>query len=145
MIEAGERLPLMKEMKTETYEDFQIFPSVEKDSYQVIVYLEPLNERNRKMLGFDISSEANTLEALERARDSGEAASSNRVNSKMENEADSHEVGFLIFLPIYKNGKLPASIEERRKNIDGFIYSSFHADNFLKGEIKYVGRKQYRK
>jgi len=132
VISAGERLPLMEKMKTETYEDFQIFPVAEKDSYQVIVYLEPLNESNRKMLGFDISSEAHTLEALERARDSGEAASSVIVNSKIESEVNINEVGFLIFLPIYKNGKLPVSIEERRKNISGFIYSPFRADDFLK-------------
>ena len=132
VISAAERQPLLEKMETEAYEGFQIFPAAEKDFYQIIVYLEPLNERNRKLLGFDISSEAKTIEALELARDSGEAASSARANSESGDGVSNAEVEFSIFLPIYKNGKLPASIEERRKNIAGYIFSSFHAADFLR-------------
>jgi signal transduction histidine kinase len=131
VISANERAALTEKMKSEGYADFQIFPAEEKEFYQVILYLEPLDERNRKAVGFDMSAEANRQVALERARDSGTAVSSSKVTLVQESEADT-QPGFLIYLPIYKNGRLPASVEERRKNITGFIYSPFRADDFIK-------------
>ena len=130
VIKADERMLLTEKMKSEGYEDFQIFPAAEKDSYRVIVYLEPLNERNRKAVGFDMSSETNQREALDWSRDLGEAASSGKVSLAQENEIDA-QPGFLIYLPIYIDGKLPASVEERTRNITGYIYSPFHAKDFL--------------
>ena len=130
VVSAGELTSLIEKMRSEGYENFRIFPAVEKDYYQVITYLEPLDERNQKAIGFDMSSEPNRREAMEQARDSGEAASSAKVKLLQESEVNS-QAGFLIYLPIYKNGDLPAAIEEKRKNIIGFIYSPFRASNFL--------------
>jgi len=130
VVAADERAALTDKMKSEGFDDFQIFPAAEKDSYRVIVYLEPFDERNRKTVGFDMSSEANRREALDRARDSGEAASSGKVILIQENEV-AVQPGFLIYLPIYKDGKLPASVEERSRNITGYIYSPFRAKDFL--------------
>jgi signal transduction histidine kinase len=77
-----------------------------------------------------MSGESNRNEALDRARDSGEAASSAKVNLAQDKDGFS-ETGFLIFLPIYKNGKLAMSVEERKKNIIGYIYSPFRTSDFL--------------
>jgi CHASE1-domain containing sensor protein len=76
VVGGGERAALFEKMRSESYTDFQIFPASEKDSYYVTAYLEPSDERNQKVVGFDMSSEAGRREALERARDSGEAATS---------------------------------------------------------------------
>lgn len=125
-----DRAALTGKMISEGYTDFQIFPAAEKDSYQVALYLEPLNERNRKTVGYDLSSELRRRETLERARDSGEAASSSKILLTTEEKPDS-QTGFLICLPIYQGGKLPASAEERRKYISGYIYSPFQSKDFL--------------
>jgi len=130
IVSAGERTALIERMKSEGYTDFNIFPGGEKEAYQVTIYLEPLDERNQKAIGFDMSSEPNRRETLDRARDSGEAASSAKVNLVQESEVNP-QAGFLIYLPIYKNGELPASVDERRKNIIGYIHSPFQADGFL--------------
>jgi signal transduction histidine kinase len=130
VVSAAERAALIERMKSEGYTNFKIFPEGEKDAYQVTVYLEPLDERNQESIGFDMSSEPNRRETLNFARDSGEAVSTAKVNLVQENEV-SPQSGFLIYLPIYKNGELPASVDERRKNIIGYIHSPFRADNFL--------------
>lgn len=130
VVSAGERTKLIERMKSEGYADFKIFPAGEKDAYQIIIYLEPFNERNQKAIGFDMSSEPSRRETIDRARDSGEAASSAKVNLVQENEANPQS-GFLIYLPIYKNGQLPQSVDERRKNVIGYIHSPFRADSFL--------------
>ncbi len=121
---------LTKKMISEGYPNFNIFPVAEKKSYHPIIYLEPFNERNQKVIGFDLASEENRRETLERARDSGQAASTSKLFLIQETEPDK-QAGFLIFLPIYKNGELSATIEERSRNIVGYIYSPFRAINLL--------------
>ena len=130
VVGADERVALTEKMKSEGYDNFQIFPATEKDSYRISVYLEPFNERSQKAVGFDMSSETSRREALDRARDSGDAASSGKVTLIQENEVEL-QPGFLIYLPIYKDGKLPATVAERNRNLTGYIYSPFHAKDFL--------------
>ena len=136
VVRAGERAALFEKMRSEGYADFQIFPAAEKDAYYVTAYLEPSDERNQKGVGFDMSSEAGGREALERARDSGEAATSAVLTLFQNDEGDGGRE-FIICLPIYKDGKLPESLAGRRENIVGFIYSPFRADDFL-NEIQNV-------
>ena len=125
-----ERDVLVSKMKSEGYSDFKLFPETDLELHQAIVYIEPLNERNRKVIGFDMSSEKNRREAIYRARDSGEAATSAKVILVQEDEKDK-QAGFLIYLPIYKRGTSPSSVEERRENLLGFIYAPFRAGDFL--------------
>ncbi len=126
----NERDDLIKKMKSEGYADFKIFPEGERDSYQAIIYLEPLDERNKKVIGFDMSTENNRRSALERARDSGEASVTSKVVLLQENESNK-QFGFLLYLPIYKNGELPPTPEERKQDLQGYIYSPFRAGDFL--------------
>ncbi len=130
VVSAAERQILTEKMKSEGDTDFQIFPVADKDSYAVILYLEPLDDHNRQMIGFDLSSEAKRRAALETARDTGEAVSSAKVTLIQKTES-AVQSGFLICLPIYQDGKLAASVENRRKNITGYIYSPFRANDFL--------------
>jgi signal transduction histidine kinase len=127
----GEREALIKEMKSENYPDFTIFPESETDLTQTIIYLEPLDQRNRKAIGFNMSSEENRRQALERARDSGTETLTGKVALIQENEPDK-QAGFLMYLPIYKGEKIPLTPQERRENLVGYIYSPFRADDFLK-------------
>ncbi len=125
-----DREALTKKMQAEGIEDFNIFPDGERDSYQSVIYIEPYNEQNRKLIGFDMSTETNRREALVRAGDSGTSAASAKVNLLQSGDAISQS-GFLICLPIYKKGKIPATVEERRKNLIGYIYSPFRSADFL--------------
>ncbi len=126
----NERETLIEQMKSEGFADFKMFPESERDLSQAIIYLEPLDEPNKKAIGFDMSTESNRRAALERARDSGEAAASAKVTLVQENEND-QQSGFLIYLPIYKNGELPSTVAERRQNIEGYIFNPFRAGDFL--------------
>ncbi len=129
IVPAAERKTFVEKMKTEGYADFDIFPFSEKSKYRVVTYLEPSDERNRKFIGFDISTEKNWLDASDRAAVSGDAATSAKISLMQEDGAEAQS-GFLIYLPIYKKG-VSASVEERRKNVVGYIYSPFRADRFL--------------
>lgn len=123
-----EREALLKQMKAEGFADFKMFPEGERDFHQAIIYLEPLDERSKKAIGFDMSSETSRRTALERACDLGEAAATAKVSLVEENNQQS---GFLIYLPIYKNGELPPTVQARKQNLEGYIFSQFRAKDFL--------------
>ncbi len=125
-----ERGALIKKMRAEGIEDFQMFPGGERDSYQAIIYIEPFNEQNKKDIGYDMFTEPNRREALVRAGDSGIPAASAKVNLLQANDRSS-QAGFLIYLPIYKKGGILETVEERRKNLIGYIYSPFRSADFL--------------
>ncbi len=129
-VEASEIEALTKKMNAEHFADFKFSPVVGKKSYEIVTYLEPSSERNQKAVGFDLGGEPRRREALEKARDSGEASSSAKINLRPESP-DGEDAGFLIVLPIYKNGRLPATLEDREKNIAGYIYCPFRASEFL--------------
>lgn len=129
VVSAAERNAFIEKMKAEGYADFSIHPISEKADYQIITYLEPFDERNRKLIGFDISTENNWLEVSNRAAVSGEAAASAKISLMQEDGAEA-QPGFLLYLPIYKKGAA-SSAEDRRKNVAGYIYSPFRADRFL--------------
>lgn len=126
----GERDALINQMKSESYADFKIFPEGERENYRTIIYLEPLDERNRKAIGFDMSSEENRRQALNSARDLGTETMTAKIVLLQETEQN-RQAGFLLYLPIYKGGKIPPTVQERRENLVGYIYSPFRAADFL--------------
>ncbi|MBF0162012.1 MAG: response regulator [Magnetococcales bacterium] len=78
-----------------------------------IQYMEPPTP----LLGFDLASHPLFLDALERARDSGQAAASAVFDQQ---GAFGKDKGLLLVLPIYHNG-LPAETQkERRQHLHGF-------------------------
>ena len=127
---ASERESVIKKIQSEGYADFKIFPEGERAFYTSIVYLVPFNELNRVALGYDMFSEKVRREAMERARDSGDAAASGKVELLQIND-EQRPTGFLMYLPIYENGIVPNLPEQKEKNLRGFIYSPFQARNFL--------------
>jgi signal transduction histidine kinase len=97
-----------------------------------IQYLEPMDARNRAAIGFDMYSEATRREAMARARDRAEPALSGRVRL-MQEIFGQEQAGFLIYVPVYRGGRAPTGLEERRAALKGFVYSPFRADDLFRG------------
>ena len=123
---------IVQRMKDEGYPDFKIKPDFARDEYHLILYLEPLDKRNAAAIGFDMFTEATRRAAMERARDTGEPATSGRVTLVQEIDANK-QAGFLIYMPIYYLGGVPQTVELRRLLLAGFVYAPFRADDFLGG------------
>jgi PAS domain S-box-containing protein len=110
--------------------DFDIRPVDDRPEVHSIIYLEPLDLRNRAAIGYDMLTEPVRRTAMERARDTGQPAASGRVTLVQEID-ERKQAGFLIYLPVYRNGRTPATVEERRALLEAFVYSPFRADDFL--------------
>ena len=104
----------------------------ERDERHAIRYLEPRDLRNQAALGFDMYAETERRLAMRRARDLGEPALSGRVRLVQEIFGDP-QPGFLIYLPVYARGAIPATVEDRRAELVGFIYAPFRADDLFAG------------
>ena len=130
----NERETLTAQMKAEGFTDFRIFPESSQSLNQAIIYIEPQNDLNRRVIGFDMSTEENRRQALIRARDYATESATGKVVLKQETE-ENGQPGFLIYLPIYKDGKFPATVQERRQNLIGYVYCTFRAKDFLTSSI----------
>lgn len=108
---------------------FRLWPEHGSERH-AILFLEPLDQRNRAALGFDMHSEATRRAAMDQARDSGRTTASGGV--QLVQEIDEHkQAGFLIYAPVYSGGETPATLAERRRLLAGFVYSPFRADDLL--------------
>ena len=116
-------------------EPFRIWPDAERDEYHPIIYLEPLNDANHAAIGYDMFTDPVRREAMERARDTGEPTASGRVRL-VQDKADASagaEGSFLLFVPVYVEGVTPPTVEQRRQQLRGFVYSPFRTGDLLAG------------
>jgi PAS domain S-box-containing protein len=96
-----------------------------------IVFLEPLDERNRRALGYDMMSEPTRRSAMERARDEGVPTLSGKVVLVQDSRLGARPAGFLLYLPVYTTLTVPSTLPGRRAALRGFVYSPFRAEDFF--------------
>jgi PAS domain S-box-containing protein len=124
---------LLESMRQQGKSNFKIWPEHDRDEYHAITYLEPLTKINELALGYDMFTEPVRRRAMEQARDSGQAAASRVVTLVQEIDPGKKQAGFLIYVPVYRNGADTSTVEARRKALIGFVYSPFRVDDFLAG------------
>ncbi|MBL8470084.1 MAG: CHASE domain-containing protein [Methyloversatilis discipulorum] len=119
--------------------DYAIYPATPRAEFHSILFLEPLNERNRKAIGFDMNSEPTRSAAMSRARDSGEAALSGRVVLVQEGK-DDVQPGFLLYYPVYSRELVSraanVSVEARRRALLGYAYSPYRAHDLFGSALR---------
>src|SRR5262249_53006843 len=96
--------------------------------------LEPLDEANQRAIGFDMAFEPVRRAAMERARDTGGAAIT-RALTLVQDAAEPRPGGFLMFLPVFRNGAAVETVTERRAALAGFIYAPFRFADLIAGSV----------
>lgn len=94
---------------------FTVHPPGPREPMFSILYLEPLDARNRAALGYDMSTEPVRGRAMAEARDHAGPALTGRVTLKQEIDADK-QAGFLMYVPVYAGGAAPATVAQRRSS-----------------------------
>ncbi len=111
---------------------YNVRPQGQRDVYTAITLIEPFSEMNQRAFGYDMFSEPTRREAMERARDTGNAALSRKVTLVQEGDAEA-QPGFLMYVPVYRKEARLHSIEARRANIVSWVYAPFRMNDFMKG------------
>lgn len=109
---------------------FKLLQNEPRDEYFLIVAIEPLDDRNRAALGYDMFMHPVRREAMVRARDTGQAAASGAVRLVQEIHG-TNQPGFLVYLPVYEGGSIPTTVEDRRRLLRGFVYAAFRGNDLL--------------
>ena len=123
-------------------EDLQIYPPGRRDSYLVVDFVYPLDWRNRRVVGFDMFSEATRRAAIEQARDSGGAVLTGPLRLKQESDKEV-QAGVLLYLPVYRQSVPLSTTEERRAALLGMVSGSFRMEDLMHG-ILGSGAQLYR-
>ena len=123
---------LVQTMERQGLTGFRIWPETSGAECQSIIYLHPMDLRNERAIGYDMSSDPVRKAAMDQARDSAVPAASGRVILVQE-FGPQVQPGFLIYAPVYRGGKIPPTVEERRRDLLGFVYSPFRARDLLDG------------
>ncbi|CAA9535791.1 MAG: hypothetical protein AVDCRST_MAG91-3398 [uncultured Sphingomonadaceae bacterium] len=138
----AERDAFVARMRQTAASDFHIWPAGDRPAYDPITYLSPLDRRNRAAIGFDMLTDPTRRTAMLRARDEGEAAASGRVFLVQEIETEK-QPGFLVYLPVYRGGRVPVTTFGRARTLAGFVFSPLRARDlwnsvFSSDELRHV-------
>ncbi|HUH59655.1 MAG TPA: EAL domain-containing protein [Candidimonas sp.] len=91
-------------------------------------YIEPI-AHNSSGIGYDQGADAKRRIAIDRMRDTGELAASERIRLFIE---PGNIDGVVFFLPLYHGGGIPATITERREQLSGLVFLATRADEMLR-------------
>jgi PAS domain S-box-containing protein len=121
-------------MRAQGVTNFSVWPiEPPRPEYHTIVYLEPMDERNRRTLGYDMFTERHRRDAMEAARDFGNPRFSKKIKLIKEDQEEPGHPGVVLYLPIYTDGQVPETKEARQERLQGFIYSPFRAEELFGG------------
>ena len=119
---------------TERDKDKNIIPAAQRERYVVVNFIEPM-KANEKVFGFDTLSEISRKHTFNQAQDSGELTLTPKLTLVQEHGTQS---GVLAILPVYRNDVAHTTIDEKRKNIKGFIVGVFRIGDMLDAALNEV-------
>ena len=124
----------IRKIRAEGFPGYAVWPRGARAEYLPVNYLEPFAGRNLRAFGYDISSEPVRRAAFEQARDTGEAAISGKITLVQET-GENKQAGFVLFLPIYRQGASTDTVEARRAGLLGYVYFAFRMDDLMRGTL----------
>ena len=126
---------LVATMRAQGLTNFTVWPAEpQRPEYHSIVYLEPMDARNRAALGYDMFTDERRRTAMEQAAQFGNPRFSRKVKLLQEIEGP-EQPGLLLYMPLFMGGQIPDTPEERREKLQGFMYSPFRAGDLFSGIV----------
>jgi len=123
------------QIRREGFADYTVRPQGPREVYTSIVYLEPFADRNLRAFGYDMFSDPVRRQAMEIARDTGQAFLTGRVRLVQEDD-QAPQAGVLMYVPVFRKG-LPLQTQEQRQTaLRGWSYSPYRMDDLMAGMLR---------
>ncbi len=116
---------------TERERQGRMIPAGSRAEYFPVYYVQPL-QGNEAAFGFDLGSNSTRLKALRKARDTGGLVATERITLVQE---DRDQFGFLVFLPVFGSGAVPATVAMRRKTLTGFVLGVYQIAGIVRESL----------
>ena len=135
LVSAKEKARLGAQAKKEGVPDYGIWPENRHPWSAPIWYIEPHDSgRAQETQGFDLLSEPIRRTAMEKARDSGKAILSDMVTT-ITVPGRQGKKAFVLFVPVYRDKARPVSVNQRRKNILGWVHLTVVIDELIEDTL----------
>lgn len=118
----------ISKMRAGGMKNYKVFPPSQYKIYAPIVYFEPYNLINKKLIGYDMYTDSLRKKIMLYVRDSANASITTNMKL-LQDSSQNNGTGFLMFEPIYK--KNSPTLGLRRKNFLGYIYSPIRMSDFI--------------
>jgi|GEM_PF-204286 len=132
---AAGREALLRSLRSRGESDFHLVPAGAREAYAPVLFSEPLDARGRRALGYDLYAEPHRRAAMQEARDSGRITMTDRLEL-LPDDQGSTPPGFLIFVPVYRHGAVPATVAERRAQLIGFAFTPLETGALVPGVVQ---------
>jgi diguanylate cyclase (GGDEF)-like protein/PAS domain S-box-containing protein len=109
--------------------DYRVHGLGAADPHYFVTQIEPL-ARNTQAWGIDSGGNPVRRQAIEQAVDSGEATLSSPIALVQDPQKGP---GFMLLVPVYKQGRDPGTPDERRSALLGLLYAPLVAHELLQG------------
>jgi len=119
----ADKSPLVKGLP-----EFAIKPPGERPEYVVLTYIEPMG-KNVAAWGLDLNADPLRRSVVDRARDSGQIASSSGITLLRDGNASVSST--LLRLALYRGGSVPGSVEERQRLYRGLVGSTLRISEMI--------------
>ena len=118
-----------------------IRPDGERSEYFPMTFIEPFDEVNGNLLGYDAYSNPEYRAAMDRARDTGQAVATGKVYVLTEAPEGSRadlalKPGLVVYLPVYRKSRPVDTVEQRQRALEGFVVASLDAEGLLRGVLE---------
>jgi PAS domain S-box-containing protein len=111
----------------------KIWPDSLRSDYFVIAAVEPMDDRNRMALGFDLFTQPALRDTMVQACESGAPLASGRVILAQETDRNK-QTGFIIFSPLYPGSQIPPPAQ-RKQEIRGFLCCAFRMGDLIANAV----------
>ncbi|MBI1424978.1 MAG: PAS domain S-box protein [Gammaproteobacteria bacterium] len=132
IVQADKLAAHIAEIRAQGFPHFDVNPVGARPLYSSIIYLEPFSGRNLAAFGYDMLSQPTRADAMNLAAESGQTTISGKVTLVQETHGKI-QAGFLMYVPIYREGLPLTTAQERRHALRGFVYSPYRVDDLMHG------------
>ncbi|MDO9267809.1 MAG: PAS domain S-box protein [Methylobacter sp.] len=123
---------------TEQDTDKRLVRARNRPEYAPAGFIEPY-QGNEAALGYDVYSDEFRREAVNRARDTGEIATTAPVKLVQEH---GNQHGIIAFMPLYRKGFPHQTLEQRRNNISGYMVAVFRGGDIVISALKGLNQER---
>lgn len=123
VVTAAQKTAFENRIRSEGFRNFQILPNTPtREIYTPIIYIEPFNQLNSRLLGFDMYSQQVRRDAMDEARDSADTVLSGGVEL-IQDDNENRTSGLLLYAPHFEAGSPTNTQVERNAALRGFVYA----------------------
>lgn len=116
-----------------------LVPVADRQDYVAVHFIEPY-DINKGAHGFDVGSNTTRRQAFEKARDTGQPVATSRITLVQET---GEQFGVLVFMPVYKRGAMPVTIEDRRQQIEGYMVSVLRGGDIVNAALDDIASERF--